>query len=504
MAVVNPTRPIARRWLPAILAIYSVLLAITVYLHESFFDEAQAWLIARDLSPFQLFGYLPYEGSPGLWHIILMAPAKLGLPYGSMHIISAAVAAAAVAVMLWRSSFPPLVRVLLPFTYFLIYQYAVVARSYTLFPLVFFLTAAILPEARRRTWVFLLLLILMANISVHGTLAAIGILAAYLADVWKDRKTLTPAEVRRHQIACGVFLFALILIGATLRPKSDYKFGGFVMGASLAQKMGHGGLQIGQAFSDAPGGASARGSAPATAAQRIVKELPGMLASFLVLGLSVRWFYMRGTLLYFAFPAGALLLLSMLVYSNRWHSGVLFLVWLFAMWLTTGRSPEPTPAYMWAAWILVLMPQLYWSAKSIAFDWGNAYSGSKAAAAALQAEGLSDRVIFAAGYEAMALQPYFGRNLYANYHQGDNDSFWYWRKSNEMPQTMSSIPANRPDVLVVSLRTPEQSDAAGQLLKTLPQSGYVLDGQFDGHVYWKSSEAESESFLIIRKEDTAH
>jgi hypothetical protein len=38
----------------------------------------------------------------------------------------------------------------------------------------------------------------MANISLHGTLAAVGILAAYLYDVWIDRSKLDKQEIRRN------------------------------------------------------------------------------------------------------------------------------------------------------------------------------------------------------------------------------------------------------------------------------------------------------------------
>jgi hypothetical protein len=58
----------------------------TLSYHEKWADEAQAWLIARDLSLWRIFSYeLRYEGSPGLWHLILwIAQHALDAPYAAL------------------------------------------------------------------------------------------------------------------------------------------------------------------------------------------------------------------------------------------------------------------------------------------------------------------------------------------------------------------------------------------------------------------------------------
>jgi hypothetical protein len=82
MDVVGPQKSSVRSLLFPVFALYAAALSITAYMHESWFDEGQAWLMARDLSPFQLwFHYIRYEGTPALWHTVLMIPAKLGFPW---------------------------------------------------------------------------------------------------------------------------------------------------------------------------------------------------------------------------------------------------------------------------------------------------------------------------------------------------------------------------------------------------------------------------------------
>jgi hypothetical protein len=182
---------------------------------------------------------------------------------------------------------------------------------------------------------------------------------------------------------------------------------------------------------------------------------------------------------------------------------VLFLIWLFAMWVTAERHRQPAPVYIWAVWIVVLAPQIYSSARSISYDVGNPYSGSKAVAKYLQSQDLPNRRVSASGYEAMSIQPYFTHNIFSNYHGGQNPAFWLWSTTNSFPQLMSSVPPDRPDLLVVALRTEEQRDAAAHLVRSLPQAGYVVGGWFSGQLYWKNSVLEPESFLVARRRDVA-
>src|SRR3954471_21317868 len=124
---------IRERYQLIVFSIFVTLLAVAVSHHEPWMDEAQAWLLAKDTSFKELFlKYLRYEGSPGLWHLVLMIPAKLGLPYFTINILSAAFSACGVWIFLRYSPFPPLIRMLFPFSYFILFQYAVVARSYCL------------------------------------------------------------------------------------------------------------------------------------------------------------------------------------------------------------------------------------------------------------------------------------------------------------------------------------------------------------------------------------
>jgi hypothetical protein len=114
----------------AVFGLYAGLLAAGIHQHEPWFDEAQAWLLARDSRLLDLINiHLRYEGSPGLWHLILSPVAQSGFPYASLNRIGALFAMFGVANFLLYAPFPLFIRILFPFSYFMLYQYAIVARS---------------------------------------------------------------------------------------------------------------------------------------------------------------------------------------------------------------------------------------------------------------------------------------------------------------------------------------------------------------------------------------
>jgi hypothetical protein len=319
--------------------------------------------------------------------------------------------------------------------------------------------------------------------------------------VWRERSSLTSGEIRRHAIASGLFVLMILALVAQLWPPKDLTFirlpaqrltvrenAGPIAAQLLMESLSHVGPEGDDARKDSERGSEA------------IRLLPGFIASATVLVLCFFGFLRGGTLLYFALPVSGILLLSSLVHGNRWHAGTIFLLWLFSMWVTAVKYPRKSPIdYPWLVWILVLTPQIYWSATSIAYDIRSPYSGGEAVANYLKQNGLQNRTIFAAGYPAFSIQPYFGKNLFSNYGSPATPAFWQWRDANTVPQMISTIPPERPDVIILVLHSELQRKTAQALLHSLPSAGYRLVGEFPGHLYWKAYELEAESFLVIRK-----
>ena len=175
-----------------VLLLYSVLLLLTVPRHESWGDEKKAWILAESNSLGQLATtVLRQEGTPGLWHGLLWLLSRLHLTFAGGHWLGAAAAVAGVFVLLRFSPFPLWLKALLPFTFYLVYQYAVVARQYTFFPLLTFALTALLCARRLRPIWIAVVAGLLGNVSVHGLCYAVGAMAV----AWYLRKRLPSADI---------------------------------------------------------------------------------------------------------------------------------------------------------------------------------------------------------------------------------------------------------------------------------------------------------------------
>ena len=68
-------------FLTALFVCYLIFNGILLWGHELWRDEANVWLLARELSPFELLREIKYQGHPCLWYFLAMPFAKLGLPF---------------------------------------------------------------------------------------------------------------------------------------------------------------------------------------------------------------------------------------------------------------------------------------------------------------------------------------------------------------------------------------------------------------------------------------
>lgn len=208
-------------WETSALLGFAGVVAAGIRWHEAWTDEAQAWMIARDMGWWQMMLHgIRYEGSPGLWHSVLWVLARLHLSYIGMHYVAGLLAVAGIAVLLRFAPFPRYIKLLIPFTFFLAYQDAVVARSYVLFAGLGFGAAALIRQKVSRPVLLAVLLGLIANISIHGCIASGGLAMVALIQVWQrglHRKA-------RYQLS-GALLLALWLIAiVSAAPPKDLDF----------------------------------------------------------------------------------------------------------------------------------------------------------------------------------------------------------------------------------------------------------------------------------------
>lgn len=172
------------------LIIYLLGVCTVSFFHEPWFDEAQAWAIARSGSLKEILFEIPhYEGHPPLWDLILLPFAKLGAPYElSLAIVNIFFMTLAVAVLLFKSPFPKLIRCLLPFNFFLFYQYGVISRPYCILVLAIFLAAVCYKNRNEHPVKYLLCLALMCAVHSYGIMIAGGLCIVWLIEIFIEYK----------------------------------------------------------------------------------------------------------------------------------------------------------------------------------------------------------------------------------------------------------------------------------------------------------------------------
>lgn len=124
-----------------IFAVYVIFNIVLLYFHAPWRDEANVWLMARDLSPLQLLGEIKYQGHPCLWYFLVMPFAKVGLPFRTIGIISTIVMTVAAGIYLWKGPQWIGIKALVVFSPVFTYFYPTIARNYCLIALILILLA---------------------------------------------------------------------------------------------------------------------------------------------------------------------------------------------------------------------------------------------------------------------------------------------------------------------------------------------------------------------------
>ena len=207
-----------KTWLIISIIYFVFIVSYALLFHESWRDEAQSFLIVRDLNLVELFKQLSYEGHPPLWYLIVMPFAKLGFPYQIQIVLSCFFVSLANYLLLTKAPFKNWVKILLLLAA-PSYSYAVVARSYSLIPLAVYLIAINYKDRHKNKmkYAFSLLFLLNIHILALGFVAALFIQFGIeeLIIIKKDKKELK-SFIKVFLVSCFfVFSLFIILYGGT-------------------------------------------------------------------------------------------------------------------------------------------------------------------------------------------------------------------------------------------------------------------------------------------------
>lgn len=145
--------------------------------HEMWRDELHCWAIGRDAQGLWdlLTGDRRYEGHPFLWYYLLHLVSRISRSYLALQVTGGALAVAAALLWLRYAPVPRPIRVALLGTYYLVYEYGVMSRGYTLGVLLVFVFCALYHPCRRRFVLLAGVLSLLGATSLYGTILAIAL-----------------------------------------------------------------------------------------------------------------------------------------------------------------------------------------------------------------------------------------------------------------------------------------------------------------------------------------
>lgn len=190
-----------------IILLWAIIVCFTIFYHELWRDEAQVWCLVRDLNIFEAFKMTRIEGHPFLWYALLMPFAKLGLPVISMQLISFILVAIAVCLLIFKSPFNTLEKILICFSAGMIYYMPVVARNYSLIPLFLFTTAILYTNRFKHPYLYIISIVMLSQTHLY-MLGLCGIL--FLTYIFESLKEKLKQNVVPILILFANFLFLFV------------------------------------------------------------------------------------------------------------------------------------------------------------------------------------------------------------------------------------------------------------------------------------------------------
>jgi hypothetical protein len=475
----------------AALILYLVWVLGVGWRHEPWFDEAQAWLIARDNSLVSLLvSGVRYEGAPALWHLVLFAAQRLGFPYGGLWLISSALCAGGAALILYRAPFPLWLRLGLTFSYFIAYQYAAVARSYALDVLFTPLLALLYPDRATRPLAYGGVLGLIAATNAHSFVFAAAVALEWAFALKGRLLALKP------RAWAGVMLYAVLGLLATVEawPPKDINF---LNPKPDDNPLLHALILVSEAVID-------RVDLWSLTPPPLWSRWAGAGATLAILA-PAAWLWLRARTLPLAgLIFAGLLGFSALKYGNLWHAGIVFLALMFCLWISwgsVGRLGTGARRGLMGALAVLVLVQAGYAVAAGARGVLTLYSPAQPVAEALRRT--PNARIGAAGFKAFAVQPYFTRNIFANYEGGRaRPAYYLWRRGEDPIPGLGEAEWRRTaaagyDRLLLSTFNVMGWNGPARYILDAWRAGYCPSAVYSGEMIWKTYVMESDDMMLF-------
>lgn len=202
--------------------IYAIVTSIIAYYYKDWRDEAQSWLLCKNLSFIDLLKQLKVEGHPFLWYAIIYPFIKLGCSIKIENIISWIFSVISVYIIERKFPIYRIGKIAIILVSPIIYTFSIVGRSYSLVVLLITILGALYNSKRKYPILYAILLGLLAN--THVMIAGLsGILAItfYVYELTLNRKNNTKNEKKKFLIGLSIFILSGILLIMQLKSSNS-------------------------------------------------------------------------------------------------------------------------------------------------------------------------------------------------------------------------------------------------------------------------------------------
>lgn len=463
-----------------ILVIFITLSLIVGANHEPWADEAQAWLLARDSSISSIvFESAKYEGTPVLWQIVLKFFIALHLPYNLYYIVPIIFSSIGVYIFLFKLKINNLYKVLIPFSYFVGFEYTIKARSYCMLFPILVIIAYLYENRKNHIYLYNFFILLLAFVSLHGTIIS-GVL--YLFEIIEIingySKTKKIKDFSKEIISIVFISLCYIFIVATvLTPKDIYvNIALSNIGENqLAMAFVFWIIRFLEAFT------------LKIEALSIGAFVSGVIVA--VLFICVLW-KNRNKALFLFLIILPFVFISFVRVSDH-HVGIFFLSFLFGTYLVKDGIQENLKKIFIYLFTIVLCIQVIWYFDSAKAEIETECSAGKTTAEYVKSLNYEDKEIYGSGYYVISILPYFSENIFNGERGAQTYYTWSknnldWVRSSDEKYLYDDDFIEEPDIIILDDHLGE-NPAKGyvKLIHKIRESGEYKETHFPSTIIFK-------------------
>ena len=197
-----------------IIVLYLVIVLIAFYFHEPWFDEANAWLISRDLGLWGIIKQMSFEGHSCFYFFILKLLIVFGMSYKYGGLLSIFISLIGVIIFVYKSPFNRIINTLFVFSSPFIFFCPIFIRPYSFTMLFMILICCLYKDRYKHPYIFGLLLALLFNTHLLTTPIIGSIVLIEIYDYFKDKEYFKERFIISLLAFIGGLLFALQIVKA--------------------------------------------------------------------------------------------------------------------------------------------------------------------------------------------------------------------------------------------------------------------------------------------------